>query len=105
MKLALQISAGILIAAAILWMVSRVVGGAALQALADSVNAQIAAHPQPAATQTTSSAPYTQAQMDRWNAETDAEETRERRQEARCVVRTAAGRELHCDPRGPFTPR
>jgi hypothetical protein len=39
LKLALQIAAGILIATGILWMVvSMVIGGAALQALADTVS-------------------------------------------------------------------
>ena len=49
MKLAVQIAAGILIASAILWTGSVIVGVTALQALSDSVQAAIAAHQLPGA--------------------------------------------------------
>jgi hypothetical protein len=104
MKLALQIAAGILIASLILWVGGMLFGVAALTAFSKSLPTFPAT--QHAHTDTSlKPAPYTQQQMDRWNAETDAEEVRERAQAARCTVRTADGRVLHCDSGGPLSPR
>ena len=100
MKLVFQITAAIIIAGLFFWVCGMALTAGAIHGFADSLPGTTAtAPPKPDAHQAA------QAQYDRWNAETDREAARERAQAARCVVRTADGRELHCDPAGPFTPR
>lgn len=101
MKLVLKIAAGIVVAMIFLWVCGLVLTAGALKAASESLP-QLATSP---AAVPVPIRQYSQAQMNRWNAQTDAEAVRERAQEQRCTVMTADGRELHCDPHGPFTPR
>lgn len=102
MKLALQIAAGILIASGILWLGGMALTAGAIQAVDESLQPVLKA----ASASAQESAARAQARLDQQHAEKMARAaTRERQQAARCVVHTADGRDLHCDPRGPLTPR
>lgn len=102
MKLAFQIAAGILIASGVLWLGSIVVMGAAVQTVLNTVPPAL--QPRPALPNASSEA-LARELAARQNAALDAEQARQRAQQARCTVVTADGRELHCDPGDPFTPR
>lgn len=104
MKLVVQIAAGIVLGAFGLWVFGMAITAGALQSLASSLPLP-AATPTPRAPTPSPAQPYSQAQLDQWNAETDAEAAREDAQAARCIVHTADGRTLFCDPLGSFTPR
>lgn len=104
MKLVVQIAAGIVLGAFCLWVFGMAITAGALHSLASSLPL-LAATPSPRAPTPSPAQPYSQAQLDQWNAETDAEAAREDAQAARCIVHTADGRTLFCDPLGPFTPR
>lgn len=102
MRLALQIAAGILIACGFLWLAGLVLTAGAVQAFDDSLKPVLTA----ALTSAQESTVRAQARLEQQHAEEVAKvSTREREQAARCVVHTTDGRELHCDPRGPLTPR
>jgi hypothetical protein len=101
MKLILQIAAGIVVACGVLWLGSLVVMGAALQTF-DSTLKQL---PVPSSVQAVSPSLGAEREQAERQARFDAEQARQQAQAARCSVKTADGRLLHCDPRGPLTPR